>query len=80
MGVVKKEDVVQDSEYLETLIVAVPKQVSVLNQLSGHRLTVSVCYSNLLRDWHDKYERLTAMVVPRSSSYVAPDDFGMPVT
>jgi hypothetical protein len=25
VGVVKKEDVVQDSEYLETLIVAVPK-------------------------------------------------------
>lgn len=27
VGIVKKEDIVQDSEYLETLIVAVPKYV-----------------------------------------------------
>ncbi|GHJ84312.1 hypothetical protein NliqN6_0714 [Naganishia liquefaciens] len=54
VGVVKKEDIVQDSEYLETLIVAVP--------------------NNLVKDWNDKYERLTSMVVPRSSSKIASDN------
>lgn len=36
VGVVKKEDVVQDSEYLETLIVAVPKQVFPGQQIGFH--------------------------------------------
>lgn len=31
-------------------------------------------YSNLVREWNDKYERLTSMVVPRSSSYVTSSD------
>ncbi|KAJ9122050.1 hypothetical protein QFC24_004277 [Naganishia onofrii] len=58
VGVVKKEDIVLDSEYLETLIVAVPKFWSL---------------SNLLKEWNEKYERLTAMVVPRSSTKIASD-------
>ncbi|KAG0231755.1 Vacuolar ATP synthase subunit C [Actinomortierella wolfii] len=51
---VKREHVVLDSEYLETLIVAVPK--------------------TLYKDWHNKYETLTQMVVPRSSQKIAEDD------
>ncbi|KAJ9105479.1 hypothetical protein QFC21_001850 [Naganishia friedmannii] len=53
VGVVKKEDIVLDSEYLETLIVAVP--------------------NNLVKDWNERYERLTSMVVPRSSAKIASD-------
>ncbi|KAF8585545.1 ATPase V1 complex subunit C [Ramaria rubella] len=45
---------VQDSEYLETLLVAVPK--------------------NSVKDWKCKYERLTSMVVPRSSTEITADD------
>ncbi|KAJ1018031.1 hypothetical protein NDA16_004900 [Ustilago loliicola] len=53
--VVHKEDFVgRDSEYLETLLVAVPK--------------------NNVKDWQAKYERLTAMVVPRSSNKISADD------
>ncbi|WRT65749.1 uncharacterized protein IL334_002697 [Kwoniella shivajii] len=52
--VVKRNDLVEDSEFLETLVVAVPK--------------------NLQKDWADKYERLTSMVVPRSSQQIASDD------
>ncbi|GJJ77998.1 V-type H+-transporting ATPase subunit C [Entomortierella parvispora] len=51
---VKKEHVVLDSEYLETLVVAVPK--------------------TLYKDWSNKYETLTQMVVPRSSHKIAEDD------
>ncbi|KAJ7783529.1 hypothetical protein DFH07DRAFT_908232 [Mycena maculata] len=54
VDVVSKDDFVQDSEYLETLLVAVPK-------------------ANV-KDWNSKYERLSSMVVPRSSSSVASDD------
>ncbi|KAJ7042481.1 hypothetical protein C8F04DRAFT_1076072 [Mycena alexandri] len=53
VDVVSKDDFVQDSEYLETLLVAVPK-------------------SNV-KDWNTKYERLSPMVVPRSSKSVASD-------
>ncbi|KAG9066257.1 Vacuolar ATP synthase subunit C [Linnemannia hyalina] len=51
---VKKVHVVLDSEYLETLVVAVPK--------------------TLYKDWSNKYESLTQMVVPRSSQKIAEDD------
>ncbi|KAG2160086.1 ATPase V1 complex subunit C [Suillus bovinus] len=50
VGLVSKDDIIQDSEYLETCLVAVPKI--------------------LVKEWNLKYERLTNMVVPRSSSYV----------
>jgi len=43
-----------DWEYLETLLVAVPK--------------------NSVKDWKAKYERLTNMIVPRSSQEIASDD------
>ncbi|KAF9456147.1 ATPase V1 complex subunit C [Collybia nuda] len=52
--VVSKEDFVEDSEYLETLLVAVPRA--------------------RVKDWNQKYESLTAMVVPRSSTTIASDD------
>ncbi|EIW68972.1 hypothetical protein TREMEDRAFT_39301 [Tremella mesenterica DSM 1558] len=54
LEVVKKEDLVENSEFLETLVVAVPK--------------------NLEKEWQNKYERLTSMVVPRSSQRIATDD------
>ncbi|KAH7921145.1 ATPase, V1 complex, subunit C [Leucogyrophana mollusca] len=53
VDVVSKEDFIQESEYLETMLVAVPK--------------------NSIKEWNGKYERLTSMVVPRSSSLVASD-------
>nr|GAT47892.1 vacuolar ATP synthase subunit C [Mycena chlorophos] len=52
--VVSKEHFVQDSEYLETVLVAVPK--------------------SQVKDWNAKYERLTSMVVPRSSTSIASDE------
>ena len=53
--VVRKEDFVdQGSEYLETLLVAVPK--------------------NNVKDWQTRYERLTSMVVPRSSNKIDADE------
>ncbi|KAJ2450571.1 Vacuolar ATP synthase subunit C [Coemansia sp. RSA 2336] len=52
-GIVKRSDCVADSEYLQTLFVAVPRM--------------------LTRDWLNSYERLTSMVVPRSSSKLAED-------
>ncbi|WWC87946.1 uncharacterized protein L201_002846 [Kwoniella dendrophila CBS 6074] len=54
LDVVNKNDLVENSEFLETLIVAVPK--------------------NSQKDWADKYERLTSMVVPRSTQRIASDD------
>jgi len=54
VDVVSKEDMIQDSEYMQTCLVAVPK--------------------TLTKEWNAKYERLTAMVVPRSSSPIASDD------
>ncbi|KAJ6604417.1 hypothetical protein DFH09DRAFT_1122625 [Mycena vulgaris] len=54
VDVVSKDDFIQDSEYLETLLVAVPK-------------------ANV-KDWNSKYERLSSMVVPRSSASVASDE------
>jgi len=51
--VVHKEDFIEGSEYLETVIVAVPKA--------------------LVKEWNLKYERLTSMVVPRSSRQIAAD-------
>ncbi|KAG9288502.1 hypothetical protein G9A89_015708 [Geosiphon pyriformis] len=52
--VVRKEHFVLNSEYLETLLVAVPR--------------------NLYRAWYGKYEKLTPMVVPRSSIKIKEDD------
>ncbi|TFK57433.1 ATPase, V1 complex, subunit C [Heliocybe sulcata] len=52
--VVTKDNFLLDSEYMETLLVAVPK-------------------STLVKDWNSKYERLTSMVVPRSSQPISSD-------
>ncbi|KAL1739617.1 hypothetical protein HDZ31DRAFT_962, partial [Schizophyllum fasciatum] len=52
--VVHKEDLVLDSEYLETVLVAVPK--------------------TLTKAWNQQYERLTSMIVPRSSKQLAADE------
>ncbi|KIK97653.1 hypothetical protein PAXRUDRAFT_135892 [Paxillus rubicundulus Ve08.2h10] len=54
VDVVSKEDMIQDSEYMQTCLVAVPK--------------------TLTKEWNARYERLTTMVVPRSSSPIASDD------
>ncbi|PAV21816.1 ATPase V1 complex subunit C [Pyrrhoderma noxium] len=54
VDIVSKEDFIEDSEYLETILVAVP--------------------NTLVKDWKSKYERLSAMVVPRSSKLIASDD------
>ncbi|KAI9057188.1 ATPase V1 complex subunit C [Trametes sanguinea] len=54
VDIVRREHFIQDSEYLETVLVAVPK--------------------NLVKEWNAKYERLTSMIVPRSSVLIASDD------
>ncbi|KAL1921837.1 uncharacterized protein VTP21DRAFT_10479 [Calcarisporiella thermophila] len=53
-GIVKREHFVLDSEYLVTLLVAVPK--------------------SLYKDWMNRYETMTQMVVPRSSQKIAEDE------
>ena len=66
MDIISKEHVIQNSEYLETIFVAVP-QYTIMSHTAdwtnGIRRTQ-------IKDWSLKYERLTAMVVPRSSLYV----------
>ncbi|KAJ1834983.1 Vacuolar ATP synthase subunit C [Coemansia sp. RSA 2706] len=52
-GIVKRDDCVPGSDYLQTLFVAVPR--------------------NLTKEWRNSYERLTDMVVPRSSAKLAED-------
>ncbi|KAJ1930653.1 Vacuolar ATP synthase subunit C, partial [Linderina macrospora] len=52
-GIVKREHCLVGSDYLQTVFVAVPK--------------------NLAKQWKNSYERLTDMVVPRSSQLVAED-------
>ncbi|KAF1799035.1 hypothetical protein V8B55DRAFT_1387787 [Mucor lusitanicus] len=57
-GIVKKQHCVLNSEFLTTLIVAVPK--------------------TLFKQWNNRYETLTDMVVPRSSVKIAEDEeFGL---
>ncbi|KAJ2928753.1 hypothetical protein H1R20_g8229, partial [Candolleomyces eurysporus] len=52
--IVTQDDFVLDSEYLETILVAVPK--------------------NLVKEWYGSYERLSSMVVPRSSKELLSDE------
>ncbi|KAG0735567.1 hypothetical protein G6F57_005313 [Rhizopus arrhizus] len=57
-GIVKKQHCVLNSEFLTTLIIAVPK--------------------SLYKQWNNKYETLTDMVVPRSSIKITEDEeFGL---
>jgi V-type H+-transporting ATPase subunit C len=63
------------SEYLETVLVAVPKSVfSPSFHSSSRLLTLSFSRRNLTKEWDASYERLTAFVVPRSSVKLAEDD------
>ena len=64
-GIVKREDVVLDSEYLETVFVAVPRYYY-QNGPSYSR--------NEEKAYNAKYETLTPYVVPRSSQKLAQDD------
>ncbi|KAJ2617694.1 Vacuolar ATP synthase subunit C [Coemansia sp. RSA 1365] len=52
-GIVSREDCISQSEFLQTVFVAVPR--------------------NLTKDWKNSYERLTDMVVPRSSKKISED-------
>ncbi|KAI0824128.1 ATPase V1 complex subunit C [Trametes gibbosa] len=54
VDIVQQEHFINDSEYLQTVLVAVPK--------------------TFVKEWNAKYERLTSMVVPRSSVLIASDD------
>ncbi|QRW05757.1 V-type H+-transporting ATPase subunit C [Ceratobasidium sp. AG-Ba] len=54
IDIIKREDVIPESEYMETKFVAVPK--------------------NAVKEWNAGYERLTSMIVPRSSKLIASDD------
>ena len=60
--IVKKEHFVLDSEYLVTLIVAVPKYL-LLYDIHAPLFRIA------MMDWVNQYETLTQMVVPRSSQY-----------
>ena len=69
--VVHKEDFVLDSEYLETVLVAVPKYV----RHTRATLQLLTYYDRTLtKSWNQQYERLTSMIVPRSSKALASDD------
>jgi len=61
-----------DSEYLETILVAVPKCVtsSSWRLLCLYWPTCLLTCRNITKEWEASYERLTQMVVPRSSTYV----------
>jgi len=65
-GIVKREDVVLDSEYLETIFIAVPRSSLPLCSLLTPR--------NEERSFNAKYETLTPNVVPRSAQKLAQDD------
>lgn len=57
------------SEYLETALVAVPKWVLTRHRTSGlGRELTDRLLRNSVKEWDSSYERLTQMVVPRSST------------
>lgn len=72
--VVSEEDFAgtNESEYLETVLVAVPKWVNLCRLLCDRRADLARARRNLVKEWETSYERLSAMVVPRSSTYVQP--------
>ena len=67
---VKKEHFVLDSEYLVTLLVRLVVDVV---QVIHVTLQVVVPLSNI-NDWNNKYEKLTDMIVPRSSQLIYQDN------
>ncbi|KAK3537746.1 hypothetical protein QTP70_017870 [Hemibagrus guttatus] len=65
-GIVKKEDLVLNSEYLTTLLVVVPRLVCV---------SVYWCLTQTsIRQWENTYESLSEFVVPRSSRKLLEED------
>ena len=58
-----------NSEYLETVLVAVPKYAPSPSSLFSPLTLYD--HRNLAKEWESTYERLTSLVVPRSSSFVA---------
>ncbi|KAB5593008.1 Vacuolar H+-ATPase V1 sector subunit C [Ceratobasidium theobromae] len=54
VDIVKREHVIPESEYMESVFVAVPKSA--------------------VKQWNASYERLAAMIVPRSSKLIEADD------
>lgn len=69
--VVSEEDFAgtNESEYLETVLVAVPKCV-LYSPYCELRADALARGRNLVKEWETSYERLSAMVVPRSSTCV----------
>jgi V-type H+-transporting ATPase subunit C len=63
--VLGKADIVNDSEYMETLLVVVPKYPE-------HRQCIpDELFRNLLHSWEESYEKLSQMVVPNSAKYMS---------
>lgn len=61
-----------ESEYLETVLVAVPKCVRSPARFPACPLTslLLLLSRNSVKEWETSYERLSQMVVPRSSTCV----------
>lgn len=75
---VKKEHFILDSEYLTTLLVIVPKWVKFYNLLFKIANLKSKNFRSNFSDWNLHYEKITDMIVPRSSSLIMQDaDFGL---
>jgi len=64
-GVVRRENVVLDSEYLETIFIAVPRYFSHESSIDDR---------NEEKSFNARYETLTPNVVPRSAQKIAQDD------
>jgi len=64
-GVVRRENVVLDSEYLETIFIAVPRYFSHESSIDDR---------NEEKSFNARYETLTPNVVPRSARKIAQDD------
>lgn len=65
--IVTKDHIVQDSEYIDSIILAVPKRACFKPEYF-HYANVK-CYRSSVKEFSAKYERLTPMVVPRSAVY-----------
>ena len=90
---VKKENFVQKSEYLQTLAVIVPRYLSLLSfrcpppppppphthrQTRLPHRTILPPPRALYKQWHNTYESLSDMVVPRSTQLIHEDaEYGL---
>lgn len=66
VDIIKKEHFIDESEFMETQIVAVPEYAHHVN--SFQVVLTMVFGRNLTKEWNSKYERLTNFIVPRSST------------